>query len=410
MPVNSAMSDPPYRFTLVREPVSVDPRPFTTLLEQDRDRVCAEAAILAPEIFAPPWVAGKYFHVGLYLLREYGILCPQVRDLYSAGASSRRALHGLKCTQDEFKVLDSRLRSMGDRLAAQVRVRKAPRSARIPQALVWTLLRLEPAMHRAARDLSSELFEAYWGSRPDPDSSSERLKLWIRRADDRAEYWSPSTILFGGAYFVPSESVLDGAPGAAAGRTSAIRALDWNARYERSKPRLVRRIEALLRLSRLGDLASAEWTIAAVQRLPAVGLLRGSLSLENRTARRPGDSDFLYTLSVSDQGFELGYHESVLLDSGQRQYSSSLTLMRCEPEGRGTASTSQDDEALATMREHAETIAGRPFDDHEWQAEVEAASENPDIDVPNGIEKWLEMLPVDDNGDSPESLVVRWGI
>ena len=132
------MADPMYRFMLVRESVNVDPRPFATLSEQDRDRVRAEAAILAPEIFAPPWVAGKYFHVGLYLLREYGILCPQVRDLYSAGASSRRALHGLKCTQDEFKVLDSRLRSMSDRLAAQVRVRKAPRSARIPQALVWT--------------------------------------------------------------------------------------------------------------------------------------------------------------------------------------------------------------------------------------------------------------------------------
>ena len=403
------MADPPYRFTLVREPVNVDPRPFTALSEQERDRVRAEAAILAPEIFSPSWVAGKYFHVGLYLLREYGILCPQVRDLYSAGASSRRALHGLKCTQDEFKFLYSRLRSMGDRLAARVRVRQAPRSARIPQALVWTLLRLEPAMHRAARDLPSELFEAYWDSPPDPDTSSERLKLWIRHVDERAEFWCPSAILFGGAYSDPSESVLDGAPDAAAGRASALRRLDWNVRYEGSKSRLVRRLEALLRLSRLGDLVSAEWTIAAVQRLPAVGRVRGSLRLENRVARRPGDADLIYTLSISDQCFELGYHESVLLDGGRREKSSSLTLVRCEPEGIGAASESQVDEALAMKQEYGEMIAGYGLDDHDWQAEVEAASENPDIDFPNGIETWLEMLPVDDNGDSPDSLVVRWG-
>ena len=124
----------------------------------------------------------------------------------------------------------------------------------------------------------------------------------------------------------------------------------------------------------------------------------------------PGDSDFIYTMSVSDQGFELGYLESVLLDSGRRENSSSFTLVRCEPEGSEADSESQDDEALALMREHAEMIAGRSFDDHEWQAEVEAASENPDIDVPNGIETWLEMLPVDDDGNSPESVVVRWGI
>ena len=403
------MADPPYRCTLVREGVNVDPRPFSALSEQDRDRVRAEAAILAPEIFSPPWVAGKYFHVGLYLLREYGILCPQVRDLYSAGASSRRALHGLECTQDGFTVLNSRLRSMSDRLAARVRAGEAPRSARIPQALVWTLLRLEPAMHRAARNLSSELFEEYWGSRPDPDTSSERLKLWIRRAAERAEYWCPSAILFGGAYFDSSESDFGGASGPVADRASTLCRLDWNARYERSRSRLVRRLEALLRLSRLGDLASAEWTIAAVQRLPAIGRVRGSLRLENRVAQRPGDSDFIYTLSVSDQGFELGYHESVLLDGGQRDHSSSLTLVRCEPEGSGAASENQDDEALVMMREYAEMIAGHRFDDDFWQAQVEAASENPDIDVPNGIEAWLDMLPVDDNGDSPESLVVRWG-
>ena len=352
---------------------------------------------------------GKYFHVGLYLLREYGILCPQVRDLYSAGASSRRALHGLKCTQDEFKVLDSRLRSMSDRLAARVHARQAPRSARIPQALVWTLLRLEPAMRRAARDLSSEILEAYWGSPPESDTPSERLKLWIGHADERAEYWRPSAILFGGVHHCPSEPVLGEVSGATSVGTSGSPRLDWNAWYERSKPGLVSRLEALLRLSRLGDLASAEWTIAAVERLPAVGHLRGSLRLENRAALRPGDSDFIYTLSVSDRGFELGYHKSDLLDGGQRERSCSATLVRCKPEGSGAASESRDDEAPAIMGEYAEMDAGRRFGDYEWQAEVEAAGENSNIDVTNGIEAWLNMLPVDDSGGAPDSLVVLWG-
>ena len=364
---------------------------------------------LRPKSSCPPWVPQKYFQVGLYLLREYGIFCPQVRDLYSAGASSRRALHRLHSTMGEFNVLDSRLRSMNDRLVARVRAQQAPPSARIPQALVWTLLGLEPGMRRAARNLSSYLFDVYWGSRPDPDTSSERLKLWIRRADKCAQHWRPSAILFGGAYFDISETPSGRARGAAADLASGARRLSWNVRYERSKPRLVRRLEALLRHSQHRDLASAEWIIAAVERLPAVGGLRGSLFLENRVARRPGDSDFLYTLSVSDKGFGLGYQESVLKDGGQRHRDSNLTLVRCEPEGSEAASQSRDDDALARMRAFAETIAGHRFDDHYWQPQLDAASDNPEIDVPNGIESWLEMLPVGDDGDAPESLVIHWG-
>ena len=398
-----------FKFKLVQDGKVVDPCPFTALSERDRDRVRAEAALLAPEIFLPPWVPRKYFQVGLYLLREYGIFCPQVRDLYSAGASSQRALHGLKSTMAEFKSLDSRLRSMNDRLVARIRAQQAPPSARIPQALVWTLLRLEPAMRRAAREISSDLFDVYWGSRPDPDTPSDRLKLWISRADRCAKHWCPSAILFGGEYFDPSEAVLARAPGATVDQAFAPRRMDWNARYERSKPRLVRRLEALLRRSQLGDLASAEWTIAAVERLPAVGFLRGSLRLENRLTQRPGDSDFIYTLSVSEQGFDLRYHENDLLDSGRRDLRSSETLVRCEPQGSKAVSQSRDDEALARMREHAEMIAGHRFDDHDWQAQVEAASENSDFDAPNGIESWLEMVPVGDDGDAPESLVIRWG-
>ena len=186
------------RYTLIQNGARVDPRPFQVLTEQERDRALAEAALLAPQILSPPWVARKYFRVGLYLLHEYGILCPQVRDLFSAGASARRAFHRFGCTQEEFNALNSRLGEMSRELAARVRERSAPRTARIPGALVWCLLRLEPQMRQAAENLSSELFEIYWGSRPEPDTAMERLKLWVAYADQCARYWQPSEILFHG--------------------------------------------------------------------------------------------------------------------------------------------------------------------------------------------------------------------
>ena len=189
---------------------------------------------------------------------------------------------------------------------------------------------------------------------------------------------------------------------------SGAHRLSWNARYERSKARLVCRLEALLRHTERPHLAIAEWTIVAIERLPAVGRLRGTLFLESRVDRRPGDSDFLYTLSVSDKGFVLGYHENVLLDSGRRREDSTVTLVHCAPEGSEAAPQSHDDKALAKMRAFTEKMAGHALDDDFWQAQVDSVSDNPDFKVPNGIESWLEMLPVGDNGDAPESLVVRW--
>ena len=173
-----------------------DPRPFKVLTEQQRACVLAEGALLAPEILSPPWVPGKYFNVGLYLLHEYGILCPQVRDLYNAGALARNTSHESRFTQDEYNALKSCFGSMSRELAARVHKRSAPRTARIPRALVWCLLNLESKMHLAADYLSPELFDRYWGSRPNPDTSTERLKLWVAYADQCARYWRPSQILF----------------------------------------------------------------------------------------------------------------------------------------------------------------------------------------------------------------------
>ena len=81
--------------------------------------------------------------------------------------------------------------------------------------------------------------------------------------------------------------------------------LRWNTRYEAAKPRLVGRMQALIGISDKGQLAQAERTIATIRSLPDLGEHRGSVRIVNRVATKPGDSDFVYSLFVTDQGFEL---------------------------------------------------------------------------------------------------------
>ena len=61
------------------------------------------------------------------------------------------------------------------------------------------------------------------------------------------------------------------------------------------------------------------------------------------------------------------------------------------------------------MRAVAEMMAGKPFDDEDWQMQVEAAREMEEANLPNGIEEWLEMLPVDEEGRCPKTVSVEWG-
>ena len=164
-----------------------------------------------------------------------------------------------------------------------------------------------------------------------------------------------------------------------------------------------------MRSSDEGELDRAEQTIAAIRSLPNVGQYGGSVRIENRVARQLGDSDFIYSLFVGDQGFELAYHERLMMEGGQRDYTDTMTLVRCGPVGWETEEDSPDEEALANMRAVAEMMAGQPFDDEDWQMQVEATREMEEANLPNGIEEWLEMLPMDDEGRCPETVSVEWG-
>ena len=157
-----------------------------------------------------------------------------------------------------------------------------------------------------------------------------------------------------------------------------------------------------------GDMAQAGQVIAAIQSLPTVGRHRGSVRIVNRIAKGLGDSDFVYWLSIGDEGFELSYHEEMRIGGGQWDYAYPNTLVQCRPiDWEEDEDESSDDEALANMRHQIELMFGESMSDEEWQMQVEAASAQDDL-VPNGILRWLEMLPVDDEGRSPRTVSIEW--
>lgn len=185
--------------------------------------------------------------------------------------------------------------------------------------------------------------------------------------------------------------------------------LSWNKRYETSKLLLVRRLVALMSISDRGDLARARQTIRAVLDLPNVGDYKGSVSIENKVAKNLGDSDFIYSLFVREDGFELSYFEYMNIGCGQRDHTGVMTLVQCYPKGCEADENSVDIESIENMREYSEMLMGRSFDDEEWQTTIESASETDQAGLPNGINSWLEMLPVSDDGECPETITVRWG-
>ena len=184
--------------------------------------------------------------------------------------------------------------------------------------------------------------------------------------------------------------------------------LRWNTRYEQAKPSLLRRLVALVRASDPSDFEAAGRLIAGIGNLPEVGDSGGSLRIENRVAKNVGDSDFIYSLLLDDDCFELSYYESMLIGGGQGDSTATITLVRCTSVDFVDEDEDRDTAELEGMREMVEMMAGRSFSGEEWRVQAEAASGHSGADVPNGIEDWLEMLPVGDDGDAPESVLVRW--
>ncbi|SLN46769.1 hypothetical protein [Roseisalinus antarcticus] len=130
-------------------------RVYMDLPRDEKRRLRAEAALMCPQVVGGARQRRKYVDAVMYLMTYRGVLCPQARDLYSAGSVGEQG------PTDNF-VLNS-------------------------------LIDIQHELRQAALHLEDALFLEYWGDCPDPEG---RLLEWLRRADGFAQGWTPSGFLF----------------------------------------------------------------------------------------------------------------------------------------------------------------------------------------------------------------------
>ena len=144
-------------------------RLFMHLEQEEKRRLRAEAALLCPQIAKPSRSKQKYEDAAMYLLTYRGVLCPQARDLFSAGSVALRS----------------------DAKRGGVYLQRA-------------LKDIESEMRLAARQLEDALFVEYRGESVPPEN---RIKEWLKRADRYGQQrskrgkelkgsWVPSKELF----------------------------------------------------------------------------------------------------------------------------------------------------------------------------------------------------------------------
>jgi len=133
-------------------------RLYMRLNQEEKRRLRAEAALLCPQIVKPSRTRDKYTDAVIYLLTYHGVLCPQARDLFSAGSVA--------------------LRSDGTRGGNYVE---------------RALKDIQQEMREAASRLEDALFVEYWGESAKPE---DRIAKWLVRADQFARDWMPSKVLF----------------------------------------------------------------------------------------------------------------------------------------------------------------------------------------------------------------------
>ncbi len=133
-------------------------RLYMNLPQNEKLQLRAEAALLCPQIVGPSRTGPKlrkYSDATIYLLTYHGVLCPQTRDLFSAGSVAGKERGG--------------------------------------NYIARALKNIEPEMKEAAATLEDALFIEYWDVSVPP---KERIRQWLIRADGFAKDWRPSKELF----------------------------------------------------------------------------------------------------------------------------------------------------------------------------------------------------------------------
>jgi hypothetical protein len=130
-------------------------RLFMDLSVTEKRRMRAEAALMCPQVVGGSRERRKYNDAVLFLMTYRGVLCPQARDLFSAGSVAGPARGG--------------------------------------SYLQRALIGIEADMRLAAVELEDALFIEYWGVVPAPN---DRIRHWLGLADRYAKGWLPSDVLF----------------------------------------------------------------------------------------------------------------------------------------------------------------------------------------------------------------------
>ena len=183
----------------------------------------------------------------------------------------------------------------------------------------------------------------------------------------------------------------------------------WNAGYETAKPRLVELMRSILPITDPFQMERANETIAAVESLPFVGEHRGSLTITDQQFER--GADFVYCLSVGEYGFQLSHWERMNIGGGQSDFTPERMLVNCRPVNETPTEVEDEDlEALEFMREGIEGFIGTRMSDEDWQWQVNLARESDSSVVPNGINNWLESIPIDKEEDPPATVRIQWGV
>ncbi|GAB2491284.1 hypothetical protein [Arenimonas alkanexedens] len=138
--------------------LSLQVKLYMNLSQEEKRKLRAEAALLCPQIVKASRAKNKYNDAVMYILTYHGVLCPQARDLFSAGSVALRA-----------------------------------DSERGGNYVERALRDIEEEMLDAAKYLEDALFVEYWGKAVKP---KERIKYWLKQADSMARDWTPSDSLF----------------------------------------------------------------------------------------------------------------------------------------------------------------------------------------------------------------------
>lgn len=133
-------------------------RLYMDLPTREKRKLRAEAALLCPQIVGSSRTRKKYNDAAIYLLTYHGVMCPQARDLFSAGS-----------------------------------VALAGDQTRGGRYIERSLQEIEDEIRQAATQLEDALFVEYWGESVKPE---ERIAKWLIRADGFATDWKPSAVLF----------------------------------------------------------------------------------------------------------------------------------------------------------------------------------------------------------------------